>query len=150
MAIMGSACVRCAMPTALEEPRQLVSRKQPSPDVGEHDAMLGIEEFDQSGPARRKKLRPEGGWLAPDEPSSGLHRRETAALADELVGVHRDEQPIILLGEHDLDTLRQLTDRHYVMDAGLRIATGATTHVLADPAVRRAYQGQPSAGRLAR
>jgi ABC-type branched-subunit amino acid transport system ATPase component len=64
--------------------------------------------------------------------------------------VHRDEQPIILLGEHDLVTLRQLTDRHYVIDAGLRIATGPTAHVLADPAVRRAYQGQPSAGGLAR
>lgn len=102
MAIMGSACIRGAMPTALEAPRQMVSTKQPSPDVGEHDAMLGIEEFDQSGLARRNSLAPEGDVLAPDEPSSGLHR------------------------------------------------TGPTAHVLADPAVRRAYQGQPSAGGLAR
>ena len=111
--------------------------------------MLGIEEFDQSGPARRNRLRSEGDVLAPDEPSSGFPRRETAALADELAGVHRDEQAIILLAEHDLETLRQLTDRHYVMDAGLRIATGPA-HSLADPEVRRAYQGQPSAGGLAR
>ena len=112
--------------------------------------MLGMEEFDQSGPARRNGLRPDGDFLAHDEASSRLHRRETAALAGELAGVHRDKYPIILLGEHDLETLRQLTHRRYVMNAGLRIATGSTAHVLAHSAVRRAYQDQPSAGGLAR
>ena len=64
--------------------------------------------------------------------------------------MHRDQQATIVLVEHDLDVVRQLSDRLYVIDAGHMIAPGPTADVLADPPVRRAYQGQLSAGGLAR
>jgi len=46
--------------------------------------------------------------------------------------------------------VRQLSNRLYVIDAGHMIATGLTADVLVEPAVRRAHQGQLSAGGLAR
>ena len=64
--------------------------------------------------------------------------------------MHRDQQATILLVEHDLEMVRQLSDRLYVIDAGHMIATGPTADVLAEPAVRRAYQGRLSDGGLAR
>jgi len=64
--------------------------------------------------------------------------------------VHRDQQTTILLVEHDLEMVRQLSNRLYVIDAGHMIATGLTADVLVEPAVRRAHQSQLSAGGLAR
>jgi branched-chain amino acid transport system ATP-binding protein len=75
-----------------------------------------------------------------DEPSSGLDQAETAALGDRLGRLG----PAILLVEHDLELVRQVTSRLYVLDFGQLIASGPTGPVLADPAVRRAYLGQPA------
>ncbi len=76
-----------------------------------------------------------------DEPSSGLDRRETALLAERLVKVQQEQGIAILLVEHDVDLVRQLVTRVFVLDFGTLIATGATNEVFADAAVRRAYLG---------
>jgi ABC-type branched-subunit amino acid transport system ATPase component len=48
----------------------------------------------------------------------------------------------VLLVEHDLELVHQMTSRLYVLDFGQLIASGPTESVLSDPAVRRAYLGQ--------
>jgi branched-chain amino acid transport system ATP-binding protein len=77
-----------------------------------------------------------------DEPSSGLDRDETAALGDILARVREQRGVAVLLVEHDLEMVQQVTSRLYVLDFGVLIATGATAEVLADASVRRAYLGQ--------
>ena len=76
-----------------------------------------------------------------DEPSSGLDRKETAQLADTLRTVQRDQNLAILLVEHDVELVRNLADRVFVLDFGTLIASGPTDAVFAQDAVRKAYLG---------
>ena len=76
-----------------------------------------------------------------DEPSSGLDRAETQALADTLQAVQDSRGYAVLLVEHDVGLVADFTQRAYVLDSGTLIAEGPTAAVLADPAVRRAYLG---------
>jgi branched-chain amino acid transport system ATP-binding protein len=76
-----------------------------------------------------------------DEPSSGLDRNETEALATKLRTVQQEQGIAILLVEHDVDFVRSLVERVFVLDFGTLIASGTTAEVFADDAVRRAYLG---------
>ena len=76
-----------------------------------------------------------------DEPSSGLDRDETRALATTLRSVQDTRGYAVLLVEHDVSLVADFTERTYVLDSGVLIAEGPTADVLADPAVRRAYLG---------
>jgi branched-chain amino acid transport system ATP-binding protein len=76
-----------------------------------------------------------------DEPSSGLDRVETEELAGTLRTVQRERGIAILLVEHDVDLVRNLVERVYVLDFGTLIASGPTSSVFADSAVRKAYLG---------
>jgi branched-chain amino acid transport system ATP-binding protein len=76
-----------------------------------------------------------------DEPSSGLDLHETSEMADALERVRSEQGTAILLVEHDLDLVRRVAERLYVLDLGRLIAEGPTAAVLDDPAVRRAYLG---------
>jgi branched-chain amino acid transport system ATP-binding protein len=77
-----------------------------------------------------------------DEPSSGLDRTETSTLGHILSRVTADQGTAVLLVEHDLELVQQMTSRLYVLDFGQLIASGPTAAVLEEPAVRRAYLGQ--------
>jgi branched-chain amino acid transport system ATP-binding protein len=76
-----------------------------------------------------------------DEPSSGLDRHETEALTVKLRAVQKERGIAILLVEHDVDFVRSLVQRVFVLDFGTLIASGPTAEVFADDAVRRAYLG---------
>ncbi len=76
-----------------------------------------------------------------DEPSSGLDRHETEALGVKLRAVQQEQGIAILLVEHDVDFVRGLVQRVFVLDFGTLIASGPTSDVFADAAVRKAYLG---------
>jgi branched-chain amino acid transport system ATP-binding protein len=76
-----------------------------------------------------------------DEPSSGLDRTETRALASTLRTVQERKGFAILLVEHDVELIREFVSRLYVLDTGRLLAHGPTEAVLADDAVRQAYLG---------
>jgi branched-chain amino acid transport system ATP-binding protein len=77
-----------------------------------------------------------------DEPSSGLDRVETLALAGVLRRVQEEEGTAILLVEHDLEMVQRVVSRMYVLDFGELLASGPVDAVMADAAVRRAYLGR--------
>lgn len=79
-----------------------------------------------------------------DEPSSGLDRAETAELGQALLRVVAERGTGVLLVEHDLDLVRQVTSRAYVLDFGTMLIDGPTAEVLAHSSVRRAYLGEAS------
>jgi branched-chain amino acid transport system ATP-binding protein len=98
---------------------------------------LGIGRLVEVGRA----LMTEPRLLLLDEPSSGLDREETETLANTLIDVHRERGIAILLVEHDVELVRSFVQRVFVLDFGTLIASGETSDVFADTAVRRAYLG---------
>ena len=77
-----------------------------------------------------------------DEPSSGLDTSEAVAFSVVLLEVRARRQTAMLLVEHDLDFMRRVVERTYVLDFGKIIASGPVDEVLADTLVRRAYLGE--------
>ena len=75
------------------------------------------------------------------EPSSGLDRAETAALAETLQQVQAEQRFAILLVEHDVELVAGFTTRCYVLDFGRLLAQGPTAEVMASDAMRKAYLG---------
>jgi branched-chain amino acid transport system ATP-binding protein len=76
-----------------------------------------------------------------DEPSSGLDGEETGIMGDVLLRVNEERGVAVLLVEHDVELVRRVTRRLYVLDFGTLIASGETAAVLGDEAVRKAYLG---------
>lgn len=75
-----------------------------------------------------------------DEPAAGLRHKEKQALADVLRQL-RAEGLSILLVEHDMDLVMDVTDRIVVMEFGTKLTEGTPAEVQANPAVRAAYLG---------
>jgi branched-chain amino acid transport system ATP-binding protein len=77
-----------------------------------------------------------------DEPSSGLDRAETTALAETLRRVQAEHGFAILLVEHDIELVSSFTTRSYLLDFGKMLTEGSTASVMASAQMRAAYLGE--------
>ena len=94
--------------------------------------------------ARALALKPRVLFL--DEPTAGMNPTETAEMLEIIRGLKG--QFTILLIEHKLDLVMQLSDRVIVMEDGAKIAEGLPQAVAADPAVIAAYLGSREVGTI--
>ncbi len=85
-----------------------------------------------------------------DEPAAGMNPQETEEATD-LIRRLRDEMGItVVLIEHDMGLVMEISERIAVLDYGQMIAEGTPSEVRRNPRVIEAYLGQGAAGAAAR
>jgi branched-chain amino acid transport system ATP-binding protein len=93
-----------------------------------------------------RALAMEPKLLLLDEPVAGMNAEETEDMARFILDIRSELDTAMILVEHDMGLVMDLADRVMVMDFGKRISLGDPRSVQSDPAVIKAYLGEPDTG----
>jgi len=92
--------------------------------------------------ARAMATEPE--LILLDEPTAGMNPKETAELTDLIRQLRDDRGYTVVLIEHEMRVVRDVSDRVVVLDHGEKIAEGDFETVSHNPDVIEAYLGRPA------
>ena len=80
-----------------------------------------------------------------DEPMAGMNIEEKEDMARFILDINEERGVTVVLIEHDMGVVMDISDRVAVLDFGKKIAEGSPDQVRADPTVVQAYLGEESA-----
>jgi len=86
------------------------------------------------------------GLLLLDEPMAGMNSEEKEDMARFILDINEEWGVTIILIEHDMGVVMDISDQVAVLDFGRLIATGAPDEVRRNPLVIQAYLGQEGGG----
>ena len=90
--------------------------------------------------ARAMALEPQ--LILLDEPMAGMNFEEKEDMARYIVDLNEEFGMTVVMIEHDMGVVMDISHRVTVLDFGRKIAEGDPATVLADPHVKRAYLGE--------
>ena len=135
--LLGSA--RRNAPALTERARQLLAF---CGYTGHPDTLAGdLPHVDRRLVEIARSLATDPDALLLDEPAAGLSREDKLRLGTLLQRI-ADAGLTVLLVEHDMTLVMDISHQVVVLDAGVRLAVGSPAEVQADPAVQLAYLGE--------
>lgn len=140
--LLRRAALRREFEASFEAARELVARFDPPLADRMLEAAGGIPMIDRRRIEICRALISRPKLLLLDEPSAGMTHEETRQLMADIMSVRAQMAGLtIIIIEHEMNVIEEVTERCVVLNYGRKIAEGSYREVAADRQVQEAYLG---------